>query len=212
MPTRAVVAAFVRRGVGPLIASVTLATAMVACATTDSSRISSPSPSSQAKMPEFTGPFAAEYREAWDRSTNESVKRIVEDEVISEQEWSQVMQSLKTCLEAEGITVTEYREDGSYDALVGDLHGEAANEELGRCEIASGEAWLGYLYRSQTDNPQNIPEPELMADCLKRNSAVAPSYTAEQYAEDVEDVSFPYVDAEGPAIFESCNVDHTYGR
>lgn len=163
-----------------------------------------------AAMPAFQGNFAAEYQEAWEKSGTDSVRGILEDEQITDQEWSQVLKTLETCLEDNGVSLTEYRADGSYEVNAGDMSGDVANERMGACEQESGEAWIGYLYRAQTSNPENIPATQLLTDCLIRNGAVPPSYTEEQYLVDAPDLAFPFVDEQGFATFESCNADFSF--
>lgn len=157
--------------------------------------------------PSFEGNFAAEYQEAWEKSSTDAVRTILADETITDQEWSQVLKTLETCLDENGISLDVYNEDGSYEVNVGEMNGDVANETLGACEATSGEAWIGYLYRSQTNNPNNVPATQLLTECMVRNGAVSPSYTEEQYLVDAPDLAFPFLDKHGFEIFESCNAD-----
>ncbi|MBM7826324.1 hypothetical protein [Microbacterium aurum] len=162
-------------------------------------------------MPSFSGPFAAEYQEAWQRSETDAVRGVLQDGHISDQEWSQVLQSLKDCLSSQGITVTSYNEkDGSYESNVGEVDGDSANASMGKCEVQSGEPWIGRLYRAQTSNPENIPETQLLTDCLVRNHAVPESYTVEKYLEDAPTMKFPFIDEGGEQTFALCNQDTSY--
>lgn len=161
--------------------------------------------------PAFTGPFAAEYTEAWQKSETPEVRTILEDGRISDQEWSQVLKTLDDCLTESGVTLVAYDEhDGSYEADVGEMSGDTANERMGICEKVSGEAWVGRLYRAQTTNPENIPETQLLTDCLIRNHAVPESYTVEQYLTDAPTMSFPYLDEHGPQTLAGCSADPDY--
>lgn len=170
-----------------------------------------PSASAGGASPSFSGPFAAEYQEAWTKSGTAAVRAILADEVITDQEWSTVKTMLRDCLAEKGITLLGYT-DGSYEAHVGGLDGELANERMGACEMSTGEAWIGDLYRAQTLNPHNIPETQLLTDCLVRNNAVPPTYTEEQYAEDVEEFAFPFLDQQGSETFDSCSSDYSFVR
>jgi len=165
------------------------------------------------EMPKFTGPFAAEYEEAWQKNETASVRTTLEDGRISDQEWSQVITTLTTCLSDHGITLVKYNEeDGSYESNVGDANGDVVNESMGECEQESGEAWIGRLYRGQTNNPNNIPETQLLTDCLIRNRAVPETYTVEQYLADAPNMNFPYIDDHGGEIFDECNRDMVFVR
>ena len=165
-----------------------------------------------AAVPEFAGSFADEYTEAWNNSESRTVRAILGDEKITDQEWSQVLASLDSCLAEHGVALTKYHPDGSYEADTRSVGGEAGNDILGSCEKSSGEAWIGYLYRSQTVNPDNTPPTQLLTDCLVRNGAVPASYTEEQYLQDAPDMSFPYVDEHGREVFEACNQDFAYNE
>lgn len=163
--------------------------------------------------PAFTGPFAAEYEEAWQKSETSEVRTVLRDGRISDQEWSQVLKTLTECLAEKGITLVEYDAgDGGYEANVGDMSGADANERMGACEKRSGEAWVGRLYRDQTRNPENVSETQLITECLIRNHAVPTSYTEEDYLEDAPTLSFPYLDDHGPQTFAGCNADPDYSH
>lgn len=160
--------------------------------------------------PAFQGSFAAEYQEAWDKSTTAGVKAMLRDERITDQEWSQVLKQLEMCLDESGISLDVYNTDGSYEVNARGMDGRVANERMGGCEQESGEAWIGHLYRSQTSNPQNIPATQLLTECLVRNGAVPTTYTEEEYLEDAPTLSFPFTDEHGFQIFEFCNADFAY--
>lgn len=119
---------------------------------------------------------------------------------------------MTNCLADHDIRLDEYREDGSYEAYVGELDGALANVRMGKCEETSGEAWIGRLYRSQTSNPTNIPEAQLLVECLIRSRAVPDTYTVEQYDLDAPEMAFPYIDPDGAALFVQCNADSSYIR
>lgn len=176
--------------------------------------VSSPdSASTSEAAPEFSGPFADEYTEAWENASSDVVRMIIEDEVISDQEWATVKENLRQCLSDNGIELTSYDDkNGSYEARIGEQDGDTVNQFLGECEESSGEAWLARLYRSQTSNPNNIPDTQLLVDCLVRNGAVPSDYTEEDYLQDAPDFAFPYIVEDGDHIFVECNDDFSYNK
>lgn len=195
----------VRHALGAAVVALLSASVLAACiAPVDAS------PTEVVAMPDFTGPFAAEYEEAWHKSESSVARAVLEDGLIADQEWSEVLADLTDCLTEQGITLVEYRPDGSYEVSVGDMDGDLANERMGGCERYSGEPWIGRLYRAQTDNPENIPDTQLLTECLIRNHAVPEDYTVEQYLEDAPDLAFPYLDEHGPDTFAGCNADPDY--
>lgn len=197
---------------GLLTAATILVALMTGCSAGAPDSSSSAAPESVPGMPAFQGNFAAEYQEAWKKSKTDDVKAILEDEQITDQEWSQVLKKLETCLDENGISLTDYKADGSYEVNAGEMDGDVANQRMGGCEEQSGEAWVGYLYRSQTSNPDNIPATQLLTECMIRNEAVPASYTEEQYLEDAPNLAFPFIDEHGFEIFESCNADFSFDK
>lgn len=69
--------------------------------------------------------------------------------------------------------------------------------------------WIHMLRTSMSTNPQNLPIDELMTECLIRNRAVSPDYTAEQFAEDNPAQTIPFLEG-GTAIFWACNDEPLY--
>lgn len=169
-------------------------------------------PDRGADRPLFRGSFAAEYHEAWEKSTTAGVKAILRDERITDHEWSKVLTLLETCLDERGISLDVYNTDGSYEVNAGEMDGRIANERMGGCEQESGEAWIGHLYRSQTSNPQNIPATQLLTECMVRNGAVPTTYTEEEYLDDAPTLSFPFTDEHGFEIFIACNADFAFEK
>ncbi len=201
------------RRLGALVPVVVVLAIASGCSATGSTETSpAPVDSGSVAAPSFEGSFAAEYQEAWEKSSTGAVRTILADETITDQEWSQVLKTLETCLDEGGISLDVYNDDGSYEVNVGEMNGDLANEKMGVCEQTSGEAWIGYLYRSQTSNPENVPATQLLTECMVRNGAVAPSYTEEQYLVDAPDLAFPFVDHHGFEIFESCNADFGFNK
>lgn len=199
-----------RRSLGLLMTAGVVAALLAGC--TAQPTPSSDDQGSSEGTPVFQGNFAAEYQEAWEKSRTDEVRAILRDEKITDQEWSQVLKTLETCLDENGISLTKYNVDGSYEVNAGEMDGDLSNQRMGACEQDSGEAWVGYLYRSQTSNPENVPATRLLTECMVRNEAVPASYTEEQYLEDAPDLAFPFVDEHGFEIFESCNADFSFNK
>lgn len=165
---------------------------------------------SSVEAPEFAGPFAAEYRDAWEKSGTEFVHGVLVDEQISDQEWAEVAQRMTDCFESNAATFGGYESDGAYSAAPKDrsLPSEEFLETMDDCEVESGHRWIGMLRGLQRMNPENRDIFTIMAECLVREGAVASGYTAEDYKRDFEADTFPFLEAEaGHAIYLACNDD-----
>lgn len=161
------------------------------------------------QAPEFAGPYAAEFLEAWnDQSNPDFVRSVIEDGTITDQEWAEVGERLGSCLEGYGIHFKGFQADG-YSVDPGDVSGKDANDRiLPACEEQSGERPIGRLRHQILTNPQNIPVGQIMAECLIRLHVVAPGYTSGDYMRDAPTLSFPYLDRKtGEAGFWKCNAD-----
>lgn len=162
--------------------------------------------------PDFSGPFASDYAQAWSESDSEFVRLVVRDEEVSEQEWAEVESRMSTCFSDAGATFEGYTPDGGYAAQKNSLSSERMNEVMGECEKSTGEAWIGYLWFTPQTNPQNTPAEEIITECMIRNGVVGPDYTPEDFLRDNPAMSFPYLDAEnGQKGFLECNADPSAG-
>ena len=163
-------------------------------------------------IPDFSGPFAAEYEQAWTESGSNFVKLVIEDERISGREWAELVNRMATCFSGEGATFEGYTPDGGYGAQKNSLSSDRLNELMGECEKSTGEAWLGYLWFSAPKNPQNAPAEEIITECLIRNGIVGPDYTPEEFVRDNPTLSFPYLrSGTGQKGALECNADPRFG-
>lgn len=161
-----------------------------------------------APMPEFAGPYAAEFEEAWVGSDDPFVRGVLQDERISDQEWAEVGTRLGRCLESKGMTLEEFPATGGYTSQIGSLSADAANEASIACEIESGERWLNYLRNAAITNPENVDHAELMVACLLRADVVEPGYTEERFREDYMLEVFPFADpVQGDAALRACDLN-----
>ncbi len=163
-------------------------------------------------VPNFTGPYASDFRSAWIQSNSPFVRSVISDEKITDQEWAEVAARMSACLKAKGLTFRGFNPDGSYSVGNGDVSGSQANADLPGCEQQSGEQWIGYLRQQMATNPNNTPIAQLMAACLIRVGAVGPGYTEQDYERDAPTMSFPYLNpATGKAKFLECNSNPSVG-
>lgn len=197
------------RSLGVLTVAFVIAFSMAACAAeTDQVGDRSDSDSFPADVPNFTGPYASELRQAWTESNSEFVRTVIADQTVSDSEWAEVETRIGKCFQNNGMKLRGYKDDGSYELDTGGVDSAKANEILPICEAESGEKWLNFLRFSAVSNPNGTPIEDLITACLVRNKVVGSDYTAEQYLKDAPQMSFPYLDpATGPNEFMACSND-----
>lgn len=195
---------------GVILAALGIGT-LAGCAASPEARAAS-DPIPRPAVPDFSGPFAAEYAEARSEADSDFMRAIVEDEKVSEDEWTQVESRVTSCFTEAGARFEGHDEDGGYAASKNELSSERMNEVMAACEISSGEHPIGYLWFSAQKNPQHLPWESIISECLIRNGVVAPGYTAQDFLEDNPTMSFPYLDPNtGPERFLACNNDPRTG-
>lgn len=152
--------------------------------------------SSSAQAPAFSGPFAAEYRNAWEGSANEFVQGVLADEQISDREWAEVAERMTVCFESKQVHFDGYAADGAYSITPRDaeMPVDSLNDVADDCEVESGHRWVGLLRGAERMNPDNRDVYEIMAECLTEVGTVAPGYTAEEYRRDSESGLVPFLD------------------
>jgi len=162
--------------------------------------------------PEFTGPWAAEFVDAYQRAESQAHRLMLADGEISDLEYAAVRDDFSRCLADVGYSVT-WHDRGGYSLQVGSdgASPDHVNEIVGDCSRSSlGD--IDFLYEQTARNPQNLDEFAIMADCLVRAGVVDPSFTAEDYQEwfdNAEDEEPPYVvpGGRGQVAFGQCSTD-----
>lgn len=162
--------------------------------------------------PPFTGPYSKELETAWKDSTSEFLHAALEDETISDSEWSELGTEMGDCTAEHGIEFQGFSNDGGYSTGPSDLSRKGQDEILDECEKSTGTYWIIGLRQSMTTNPENIPVEVIMTDCLVRNGAVDADYTKEQFLRDNPDLSFPFMGTPEEQVFWACTKDPSYSR
>lgn len=163
------------------------------------------------ELPEFSGPYAAEFAENYANSTDDFVRKILKDGQVSEQENSEVLDRFSDCVSAKGYTVASYALNGSYKIEFDEgTDSEKAGEDVDKCSLSSGEADVSSLYSWTHRNPERIDENTLVAACLVKAGLVSPAYTSRNYEKDTESDRFNF-DADGDGTgrekLELCRID-----
>lgn len=169
----------------------------------------------QQTTPAAEGPWAADIEQArseW--ASNEFVQSVLADSAISEAELQDMRQRVLSCLTDKGVTGASFSPSGQLsvpDQPVGSSISEEQQEEfVHTCSIDAGQPIIEALEFDMRVNPDHRDINELYTQCLIRNKAVEPSFTAQELARARESgtplaSTLPFIDpAQGPNILDRC--------
>lgn len=172
----------------------------------------------QQTTPAAEGPWAADIEQArseW--ASNEFVQSVLADSSISEAELQDMRQRVLSCLTDKGVTGASFGPSGTLsvpDQPVGSSISEEQQEEfVHACSIDAGQPIIEALEFDMRVNPEHRDFNELYTQCLIRNKAVEPSFTAQDLTRAREsgtplDSALPFIDpSQGPDIWQRCVED-----
>ena len=172
----------------------------------------------QQTTPAAEGPWAADIEQArseW--ASNEFVQSVLADSSISEAELQDMRQRVISCLTDKGVTGASFGPSGTLsvpDQPVGSSISEEQQQEfVSTCSSDAGQPIIEALEFSMRVNPDHRDVNELYTQCLIRNKAVEPSFTAQELARALEsgtplDSALPFIDpSQGPEILRRCLED-----
>ncbi|MCL2736764.1 MAG: hypothetical protein FWD75_09100 [Propionibacteriaceae bacterium] len=172
---------------------------------------------------DFSGPWADEFRQAYEGSTNTTAKAALQDGTITDAEIQEIKNMQVSCLEALGCTVFELNMDGSSNIAPPQQAGETAdvirkreNQLEIQCDTQTEWSTISFLYTSTRRNPEHLDAYTLMSECLVKVGLAPAGYTPEQYKADYESDTFiPYLEnqetPEGQK-FKACNLDPVHAQ
>ena len=169
----------------------------------------------QQTTPAAEGPWAADIEQARNEwASNEFVQSVLADSAISEAELQDMRQRVLSCLTDKGVTGASFSPSGQLsvpDQPVGSSISEEQQEEfVHTCSIDAGQPIIEALEFDMRVNPDHRDINELYTQCLIRNKAVEPSFTAQELARARESgtplaSALPFIDpSQGPHILDRC--------
>ena len=172
----------------------------------------------QQTTPAAEGPWAADIEQARNEwASNEFVQSVLADSAISEAELQDMRQRVLSCLTDKGVTGASFSPSGQLsvpDQPVGSSVSEEQQEEfVHACSIEAGQPIIEALEFDMRVNPDHRDINELYTQCLIRNKAVEPSFTAQELARARESgtplaSTLPFIDpSQGPDIWKRCVED-----
>ena len=127
----------------------------------------------------LTGPWAAEFQQAYDEATDPYVRDVLEDGVISDAEYAEMFNTMVECMAEVGSTLTH----DSFSIPEG-MPTDKLNEHFHQCGEKAHDYPIGALWAWVTGNPENRDPNELTVECLVRAGLVDETYTVEEWQED----------------------------
>ena len=169
----------------------------------------------QQTAPAAEGPWAADIEQARNEwASNEFVQSVLADSAISEAELQDMRQRVLSCLTDKGVTGASFGPSGELsvpDQPVGSSVSEEQQQEfVYACSVDAGQPIIEALEFDMRVNPDHRDINELYTQCLIRNKAVEPSFTAQELARARESgtplaSALPFIDpAQGPDIWKRC--------
>ena len=169
----------------------------------------------QQTTPAAEGPWAADIEQARNEwVSNEFVQSVLADSAISEAELQDMRQRVLSCLTDKGVTGASFSPSGQLsvpDQPVGSSISEDQQQEfVSTCSTDAGEPIIEALEFNMRVNPDHRDINELYTQCLIRNKAVEPSFTAQELARARESgtslsSALPFIDpSQGPNILDRC--------
>ena len=157
-------------------------------------------------------PDIEQARSEW--ASNEFVQSVLADSAISEAELQDMRQRVLSCLTDKGVTGASFGPSGTLsvpDQPVGSSISEEQQQEfVHTCSIEAGQPIIEALEFDMRVNPDHRDINELYTQCLIRNKAVEPSFTAQELARARESgtplsSALPFIDpSQGPNILDRC--------
>lgn len=129
-----------------------------------------------ADLPPFDGPWAESFAIAY-QSSGPTARAVLEDEQITDREYSAVRQRIVHCMAGLGLAA-DFDADG---ALRYDNPERVEQAEIEGCMAEEGLAVL-VLRDDIARNPKALDEPVIMVECLRRAGVIDAAYTPEDYA------------------------------
>lgn len=191
-------------------ASLVMMSFLGACGAAEDDMAAAPSPAgpSDSAVPEFTGPFAAEFEQAYRDTASDFARGVLADSVITDAEHAEMVELFTTCLAGKGIAFTGYNADGGLTTSSAP-NPEETDALIDECSATSGEDAVGFLHDIMRTNPENRDWATIGAECLVEAGVVPADYGAEDYSQDNEGrfVELDTLPTDLQEALRSCSVD-----
>ncbi|MBW3089130.1 hypothetical protein [Bifidobacterium miconisargentati] len=133
------------------------------------------------KAPDFTGPYASEFKGAYDQSKTELAKRILEDCQITDAELNEILDAQNQCLAPYGLVATKGQLARLRESALSD---EEMNQKNSECAEKTDLWNVESMYDAMQDNPDNLDAEALHKasyECLKTHDLLPKPLTEQEY-------------------------------
>jgi len=144
-----------------------------------------PPPGATGGVPEFTGPFAAEFAQTYRDTDSDFARGVLEDGTITDAEHAEMVELFTACLAGKGIVFKGYNPDGGFTTSSAP-DPEETDALIDECSASSGEDAVGSLHDIMRTNPENLDWATISAQCLVEAGVVPPDYDAAAFSQDNE--------------------------
>jgi hypothetical protein len=134
----------------------------------------------------LTGPWAAEFQQAYDEATDPYVRNVLADGVISDAEYAEMHNTMVECMAEVGSTLTFH----SFTIPNG-MSTDELNRHYEECGKRAHDYPIGALWGWTTGNPDHRDQNELTVECFARAGLVDSGYSADEWLTDHEGGEVP---------------------
>lgn len=144
---------------------------------------------------DFSGPWAEDFRAAYQESESEYERSVIRDGMVTADELEDAHSRIDRCLRDSDLTV-EYDPDGGFE--IASTVGEAPSNDMSRtnrvleaCE-ARYDQRITMLFQQTRRNPEKLDDAKITVTCLRESGLVGPDYSTRQFREDYDSYEFPF--------------------
>lgn len=150
---------------------------LVACSATP--QVTEPN-NPQVSAPKFSGPYAKDLTEAYQKSKSDYFRRIITDSKVTDAEYQEARNRSLKCLRENGFKDVEYTSEGVSVSDRTDISDEEESKLFTKCENEAGLIDTEVWYNTLRANPDNVDWPTAERDCLVKAGLLEPGTTVEQ--------------------------------
>ncbi|WP_165214483.1 hypothetical protein [Schaalia sp. ZJ1691] len=145
------------------------------------------------------------------RDISEFAQKVLEDNVITEQEVAQARENYVECINSSGRLKATALPDGGYEFTGPAIDTDDYQRIVDECDKKTSSSDITMYFDSMHNNPENIDTYALIAYCLVKHRVVEPSYSASDYENDLERYFREGKKAEGGVMAAPTFVDKERG-
>ncbi len=153
------------------------------------------------------------------KDISDFAKKVLEDNVITEEEAAQARSNYVSCVNSSGRLTATSLSDGGYEFTGPAIDTEEYHTITDQCSKETSSHIVTMYFNSMRKNPKNIDSNELTAHCLVKHHVVEPTYSGTDYENDLEEyfrkevkpeegvrVALSFTDPQrGPDVYDRCS-------